>query len=374
MPLTILNLDDRNFTDLVEEGISMLARFAPVWTNHNPSDPGMTLIELLAYFTEMLIYRLNRVTRDNKIKFLQLLREVEPAERMFLASPQTPLEKVDDELKRAVLGLRELQRAVTPNDYEELAKRVRSGGYPNQPGVVRARCFERRNLEESGEKSRLQDSPGHVSVVIVPDSDLEPDQWASLLKHVRETIEPKRLLTTRLHVVQPSYLQLTIGAVIRTRPDFSLATVQTEAINKLQQYFNPLPGGGPDAAGWPFGRAVYLSEVYERLEQIEGVDHVRDVRILNLDSTGRGLDDARTALGIQIGVRSTVGVDSRLGVEPSVLQDRLLRDASGKLVAVMLRSYELVRITVRESDLVSDDASVRQRSLRRKLEPGKKGE
>ena len=72
MPLQIPNLDDRNFTDLVEEARSMIPQYAPEWTNQNASDPGITLIELLAYVSEMLIYRLNRVTRERPhVPFLQ---------------------------------------------------------------------------------------------------------------------------------------------------------------------------------------------------------------------------------------------------------------------------------------------------------------
>src|SRR5262245_52949448 len=104
MPLAEPNLDDRNYTDLVAEALSMLPRYAPKWTNHNPSDPGITLIELLAYFTEILLYRLNRITRENKIKFLGLLK---PTEKERLANAD--MTKVDEALRRAVLELQQPQ-------------------------------------------------------------------------------------------------------------------------------------------------------------------------------------------------------------------------------------------------------------------------
>ncbi|MGE0867682.1 MAG: putative baseplate assembly protein [Kofleriaceae bacterium] len=66
-------LDDRSFHDIVEEAISMIPRYAPEWTNHNPSDPGITLIELAAWMTDLLIYRLNQVPDKNYIAFLNLL-------------------------------------------------------------------------------------------------------------------------------------------------------------------------------------------------------------------------------------------------------------------------------------------------------------
>ena len=73
MPLKVPNLDDRTYADLVQEGVSLIPRYAPLWTNHNASDPGITLLELFAYLTEIFIYRLNRVSDANKAKFFKLL-------------------------------------------------------------------------------------------------------------------------------------------------------------------------------------------------------------------------------------------------------------------------------------------------------------
>jgi predicted phage baseplate assembly protein len=66
-------LDDRTFQDIVEEAISMIPRYAPEWTNHNPSDPGITLIELAAWMTDLLLFRLNQVPEKNYVAFLNLL-------------------------------------------------------------------------------------------------------------------------------------------------------------------------------------------------------------------------------------------------------------------------------------------------------------
>ena len=45
----------------------------PAWTDHNVSDPGVTLIETFAYMTDQLLYRLNRVPDRLYIKFLELI-------------------------------------------------------------------------------------------------------------------------------------------------------------------------------------------------------------------------------------------------------------------------------------------------------------
>ena len=61
MSLPVTNLDDRRFQDIVDEAKRLIPRYCPEWTNHNLSDPGVALIELFAWMTEMTLFRLNQV-------------------------------------------------------------------------------------------------------------------------------------------------------------------------------------------------------------------------------------------------------------------------------------------------------------------------
>jgi predicted phage baseplate assembly protein len=67
------NLDDRTFDDLVEECIMRIPRYCPEWTDHNLSDPGITLVELFAWLTDQMLLRFNQVPRKNYVAFLELL-------------------------------------------------------------------------------------------------------------------------------------------------------------------------------------------------------------------------------------------------------------------------------------------------------------
>src|SRR5262245_54077738 len=82
MPLEDLlpKLDDRTYDDLVREVRTRIARYAPewrpgasAWTDVNDNDPGVTLAQVFAWLSEMLLYRMNRVPALNYIKFLQLI-------------------------------------------------------------------------------------------------------------------------------------------------------------------------------------------------------------------------------------------------------------------------------------------------------------
>ncbi len=72
MPLPLPNLDSRRWADMVEEGRSLIPRYAPNWTDHNVHDPGITLIELFAWLIEQDIYRLNQIPERHRRKFLAL--------------------------------------------------------------------------------------------------------------------------------------------------------------------------------------------------------------------------------------------------------------------------------------------------------------
>ncbi len=341
MPLNIPNLDDRTFADLVEEAISMIPRYAPEWTNHNPSDPGVTLIELLAYFSEILIYRLNRVTRESKIAFLKLIRDVDTAEEQSLL--QAPVQSVDEALREAVVNLSRPQRAVIAEDYEHLALTFAMRD-PSGPKIARALCLIGRNLEERERANEETCHPGHVSVVVLPDMGYRHGGRGRFLELVRDELERKRLLTVRLHVTGPHYLFLAIGAKIRIIPGASVDEVKNKALKKLERRFDPFPGGGPDSQGWPFGRTVYLSEIFEQLEDMEEVVEIRGLRLHRLATSEREFLLDVSTVGIQIGVHSTVGADTRLGCFATADTDRLITDTAGRLIAVRLRAHELVKM------------------------------
>src|ERR1051326_8436679 len=77
MPLTSPVIDDRTYDDIVAEIRARIARYTPewqpVWSDVNDSDPGITLAQVFAWLSEMLLYRMSRVPDLNYIKFLELI-------------------------------------------------------------------------------------------------------------------------------------------------------------------------------------------------------------------------------------------------------------------------------------------------------------
>jgi hypothetical protein len=102
MTLPAINLDDRSWDYLVEEAKRRISAKCPGWTDFNPSDPGMMLVELMAWMTETVLYRLNRIPEQNYIKFLELidvqLRPATPAKSWVFFQAQKGLSEKDIKL------------------------------------------------------------------------------------------------------------------------------------------------------------------------------------------------------------------------------------------------------------------------------------
>ena len=72
-PLDPPHLDDRTFQDIVDETKRLIPRFTPEWTNHNVADPGVALVELFAWMSEMVLFRVNQVPERMYVHFLNLV-------------------------------------------------------------------------------------------------------------------------------------------------------------------------------------------------------------------------------------------------------------------------------------------------------------
>lgn len=350
MPISLPNLDDTTYADLLEEARSLIPTYEPDWTNHNPSDPGVTLVELFAYLSEMMLYRLNRVTDANMYAFLRLLNE--PG----WESPSD--EPLSESVRKTVLRLRRPYRAVTCQDFEflsfEASARLRAyldaaGGGARETAdpqdsiladvpdldakaaaawgaVARALCVPNLNLENLDPVRRYEEASGHVSVIVVPAGDegvARPQPTAGLLALVRGYLEKRRLVATRVHVVGPRYFRVNVRLTLVLLPDaltLQEADVRKKAEDAVRKFLHPL-AGGPDAKGWPFGRNVYVSELYQLLDRLPVVDYVT-----NIDPATK---KAYAELSVAAGDAG-----------------RLIRNAKGEVVAVEVRPDELVEASV----------------------------
>jgi len=290
MPLAIPSLDDRTFDDLVREALDMIPSHAPEWTDHNASDPGITLLELLAYVTEMLIYRVNQIGDSHLRVFTELLT----------GKPSDPDRPVRESLFDAVRNLRLPARAVTCHDFERLAMAADPAvSLDPDPRIKRARCVADVDLELTPDGV---ERPGHVSVVIVParkSNEPGPEPDGELLRHLHAKLEKYCLLTTRLHITGPRYVPVRLKAALSTALGVDESRLLGAARETLERVFDPV-GRARDDHGWPFGRNIFLSSVYDVLERVPGVDHVAALEIVPHDHLRIKRNQAGQEVGIEL--------------------------------------------------------------------------
>ncbi len=186
-------------------------------------------------------------------------------------------ESVEDALLRIPGELRRRDRAVTAGDFQELATMT--------PGVVvgRADCLPRFHPP-----SKNTEAAGVVSVVIWPVSDPRhpnaPVPDALLLRAVCEWLDTRRLVTTELYVIPPTYRQVAVSVALKVKDGYGVEAVRRWVELVLRQYLAPLPPYGPAGQGWPLGRRVYGPELEAAALQIEGVEYLEGLAVGGWDA------------------------------------------------------------------------------------------
>lgn len=183
-------------------------------------------------------------------------------------------ETIEQAKERGPLALRTRDRAITAEDYEQLAKRA-------APDIARVRCIPAVTPEEAGGVRIL------VVPAAVPDKDnrltfgdLVPD--SETLAAVAAYLDERRPVGARVLVEPPFYRGVTVVAQLTARPRVSPDRLRAEALRALYSYFDPIRGG-PDGEGWPFGRPVHAGEVHAVLQGLAGTEIVDEVHVFAAD-------------------------------------------------------------------------------------------
>jgi predicted phage baseplate assembly protein len=182
-------------------------------------------------------------------------------------------ETLDEAKRRGPLAIRTRDRAVTAQDYEQLAKAAR-------PGIARVRCVAASDARDTAVRllvvpSAAPGPDGHVDF-----ADLEPR--GDLLAGIAAEIDERRTVGARVVVEPPFYRGMTIVARVIARPGVVPEELEKRSLAALYRHFDPVVGG-IDRTGWPFGRPVLAGEVYGVLQSVPGVELVDELKLWEAD-------------------------------------------------------------------------------------------
>jgi hypothetical protein len=188
-------------------------------------------------------------------------------------------ETVENALDRIPGELRRRDRAVTKNDFKELALMT--------PGAQlgRAECLPRFHPEIPD-----QEAAGVVSVIVWPREDAQnpnaPLPNSNQLRSVCQWLDARRLVTTELYVLPPAYRSIAVAVGLKVKPGYGIDAVRHWVELVIRQYLAPLPPYGPSGEGWPLGRRVHGPELEAAALQVEGVEYLEDLQVVGWDKNG----------------------------------------------------------------------------------------
>lgn len=189
------------------------------------------------------------------------------------AADGSDAETLESAKLRAPNDLRTRDRAVTREDFAYLAAQTPT------VAVHKAYALARKVPDES-EASGFAEKDGAVTLVFLPANDQPtPQPSEAQLRAVCEWLEPRRLITTELHVIGPRYTEIAeVSVRLTVGSGNDLRTVGEAAIAALIGFLHPLTGGG-DGTGWPFGEDIYHADLYDRLLALPGVRRVSGLEV-----------------------------------------------------------------------------------------------
>lgn len=232
----------------------------------NPNNPDANIVAR--------VYRIGGGKRGNvpaqAIK--TLVTSVEGIDENSVGNLQAAYSGRDEETlaeakKRAPRAIKSRCRAVTAEDYEYLAMQAAN--------IKRAKALPLFHPGFPGVKV-----PGVVTVIVVPDADVpNPMPSEGTLRTVCAYLDQRRLLTTELYVIKPTYQRVEIQGEVIVNGNADLAEVNERIEKTLLDYFHPLKGG-EDGLGWPFGGTIFYSRVYQRVFTVPGVQSIQRLVIV----------------------------------------------------------------------------------------------
>lgn len=343
MSFELPDLDTVQAPQLLAELVRRIPHYTARWTDHNDSDPGITLLQMLTWVSEALVYQANAVPPEayrNMLRWVLGLYDAANAtsysavaktqgDAAFLALQQTVAQMTPgaafdhDAIQRAVLGFRKHPYlALTVPDLETLAletnavidaqHNARRQNNDPPPHVKRAYA---RSAADAAQLFVLSDArwtyaartdptqkPGMVCrVVVYSGSNQTADKEQELLQQVRTYLRPRTLLgnqvATNMAQLTPVNLRCTVSCLPRERID----AIADELLKTLFAYFQPVrDDGAPD---WPYDVAPDEIALHQQAFSVRGIDAIVEL-------------DLSFAATTELGPLAKLGVNTMLGEFP----------------------------------------------------------
>ena len=188
---------------------------------------------------------------------------VQSVTNYIAASGGAEAETYESLLERMPRTIRHSGRAVTYEDYEDLAMLA-------SPETARAKCEQVMRTVEKSQKPVFD----KLTLIVVPHStSSQPEPGLELKRRVLEFIDARKNPMVDVEVVKPAYVEVTVTVTICPDSLEIANDLRLTVTERLTRFLHPLTGGF-NGTGWDFGRQPHESDLYFLIEAIPGVDHI----------------------------------------------------------------------------------------------------
>ena len=186
-------------------------------------------------------------------------------------------ESIENAIRRAKKERRTVHRAITAEDIETLTVET--------PGI---RVAKAKAIPNHSTEFPCTVSPDATTVVVMPcvrEDTVLPVPGEGFLKMVDNYLQSKRLITSTIYVRAPEFVETSVSCKVYLQRRSSPSEVEKRVNIALRKFLDPLK--------WFIGRAVYLSEIYQLIDNVDGVNYVTDVAV---NAKGYTLDGDKVML------------------------------------------------------------------------------
>ncbi len=337
MALEIPELDTSSYELLLNHMVESIPKHTRLWTDFNYSDPGITLLQLLCWIAESLLYRSNYIPIETYICFLQLWAGAagNEVDRLLI---ELQKEGLDPNYVNLLLFLKNLDPknitaekiqtevlqffeapylAVTADDYailtleanclleqQGVSDRIARAIVLNDSESVTVICVA---AETTSYSQPAYPNQRFQSTIAVSQSTTiaESDQYNydNIIAAVNEYLAPRLLLGTITYVEPPIFTPVNIEMTILCNALADANEISQTASERILEFLSPYIGGGPDQQGWPYNQAPTYYDISQVVLTIPGVSYIEALSI-NFYPT------------MKLNVMATLNVDAILGSAP----------------------------------------------------------
>ncbi len=183
-------------------------------------------------------------------------------------SDSEPMETVK---LRAPHDLRNLKRAMSADDFAEIAVQTPNVKIHSAFAIARSAVNAANDFVEKD---------GSVTLVVLPENHEDtPQPSEAQLRAICAWLEPRRLITTELHITGPKYKKISkLSFRLNIRAGYDLTAVSGAVKESLLDFLHPLKGGA-DSTGWPMGDDIYIGDLYDRILAVDGVKRASELQL-----------------------------------------------------------------------------------------------